>query len=470
MKRHLTTIILVASLCSTGRDDHAAPSPVPVSSDEAANAGPFVLWAREHSIGITTPEPGHGFADLQPLKAAIGQARVVALGESAHAMHESLAFRNRLWELLVREMDFTAIAVETGFSEGIHVDDYVQGRSADAFSVSRDVYHWGAPKAFEENHQLVEWMREHNHRAPAGRKIRFYGIDLSGGERRGEFTAARQALDASLAYLERVDSALGQGFRSQLAPFLAKFQDKAYSTLSPNERSSLAATIAELVSVFQRRRIAFLEQTTENDYARAFRQTVVAQYLDAHFRNSPAPDMKDPDFQEAMNIRDSAMADNLQWVLDREGPRGRVLVFAHNGHVSKSGATKEAYPEFYPRKPRTPMGQYFQSFLRDEMMVIGFTFKQRIQGIKVESKSPLAALDPDSLDGQLARVGAPLFLVDLRAAAKAGPVADWLKRATKTRKNDRYIELKPINAFDALLFVETVSAAHEIQPLRSTLK
>lgn len=118
----------------------------------------------------------------------------------------------------------------------------------------------------------------------------------------------------------------------------------------------------------------------------------------------------------------------------------------------------------------TDARRYLHSFLRDEMMVIGFTFKHGIPGFKVEGESPLAALDPDSLDGQLARVGVPLFLVDLRTAAKAGPVADWLKKAMKTRMSDRYVELKPLDAFDALLFVETVSAAYEIQPLRSSLK
>ncbi len=42
----------------------------------------MVAWAKQRAIPITTVEPGHGLADLQALKATIGQARVVTLGES----------------------------------------------------------------------------------------------------------------------------------------------------------------------------------------------------------------------------------------------------------------------------------------------------------------------------------------------------------------------------------------------------
>ena len=55
-------------------------------------------------------------------------------GEAMHDTHEHLAFRNRLFEFLVEQMGFTAIAVETGYSESVAADDYVcriwHGRTA----------------------------------------------------------------------------------------------------------------------------------------------------------------------------------------------------------------------------------------------------------------------------------------------------------------------------------------------------
>jgi erythromycin esterase len=109
-----------------------------------------VAWAKEHAIPITTVEPGHGFADLQALKTSIGQARIVALGESAHEVHEFRAFRNRLLEFLVREMVFTAIAAETGFSEGVEVDDYATGRTVESANLAQRVFMW-SPRGDREN-------------------------------------------------------------------------------------------------------------------------------------------------------------------------------------------------------------------------------------------------------------------------------------------------------------------------------
>ena len=34
-----------------------------------------------------------------------------------------------------------------------------------------------------------------------------------------------------------------------------------------------------------------------------------------------------------MACRDYAMAENVQWAVKSEGRQGRLLVFAHNGHV-----------------------------------------------------------------------------------------------------------------------------------------
>jgi erythromycin esterase len=406
-------------------------------------------------MAVTTVEPGHGFTDLQPLKTTIGQAQLVALGESAHGVHEFLAFRNRLAEFLVQEMGFTAIAVETGFYEGVQVDDYIAGGTAEKTKVAQDVFEWD-PAALEENLQLVEWMRLYNATASVARKIRFYGIDLTGGQS-GEFKESRKALDAPLAYIERLDPSLGQEFRQQLEPFLAKFSSSSYPTLAPAERNSLTAAIADLVSLFERRRIEFVAATSESDYQRAYRNAVVARELDALFRAhaNHAGNVKLKDSRDPLMVRDAGMADNVRWVLEREGPQGRVFVFAHNMHVMKSPVLKEPYPEFLPEGGRTSMGQYLRSF-GDAVVVLGFSFQRGEEALK------FPPLDATSVDGLLAQVGLPLFALDLRTAPKVGPVADWLSKGKRIRMNDRYGELAPIDAFDALVFVERVSGVHPI--------
>jgi erythromycin esterase len=38
-------------------------------------------------------------------------------------------------------------------------------------------------------------------------------------------------------------------------------------------------------------------------------------------------------------VRDSSMAENIRWILEREGPDARIVVWAHNAHVADAQAT-----------------------------------------------------------------------------------------------------------------------------------
>ena len=63
-----------------------------------------VDWLAEHAVPFATVEAGHGFADLEPLKEMIGDARVVGLGEGTHGTREHFQLKHRLVEYLATEL------------------------------------------------------------------------------------------------------------------------------------------------------------------------------------------------------------------------------------------------------------------------------------------------------------------------------------------------------------------------------
>jgi erythromycin esterase len=97
--------------------------------DRRQPAGPpsaaAVSWLRQRAIRFDTPEAGHGFADLQPLKALIGDARIVSLGEQTHGTREFFQMKHRLTEFLASEMGFTLFAIEANMPEAYKVNEYV---------------------------------------------------------------------------------------------------------------------------------------------------------------------------------------------------------------------------------------------------------------------------------------------------------------------------------------------------------
>lgn len=126
------------------------------SSFAAAQSGASIeAWIRARMWRIESVEPLGSTNDLAQLRPLIGGARVVALGEPSHGNHEPLAFRNRLFQFLVEQMGFTAIALETGFAEAKIVQDFIAGGDGSAVDVVRDGLTYGFGQ-YQENVALVQ--------------------------------------------------------------------------------------------------------------------------------------------------------------------------------------------------------------------------------------------------------------------------------------------------------------------------
>src|SRR5262249_57840982 len=69
-----------------------------------------IAWLKANAIPLATAEPGSRFEDLEPLRATIGNARVVGLGEATHGTREFFQLKHRMIEYCVSQLGFTVIA------------------------------------------------------------------------------------------------------------------------------------------------------------------------------------------------------------------------------------------------------------------------------------------------------------------------------------------------------------------------
>ena len=416
----------------------------------------FVVWAREHALPIATSEPGRGFEDLQPLQEIIGNARIVGLGESVHGTHEFFQVRHRLMEFLVEEMGFTAFAGETGLVEAVRVNDYVLGRVENlAFEDS------------EEVEALVRWMRRYNEDASHPRKLHFYGVDVHAW-----YTNPLAAIEGAWTYLDEVDPGYAAESRQALLPLVEPWQGEGlgrasvegrqrvdkYIRLPMEVRTAYTAAIADLVARFETRRVDYLGRSSEDAYEWAYRHAIVARHLDNEFRaiaSAGIPQEGPPFPAEAHIVRDRAMADNLLWELEREGPEGRIVLWAHNGHLQKS-------PLVHGDMNMTSLGEFLDSMIGDDYVSVGFTYYQG-----ADSGWPSYQTDipnpprPGSLDEAMARVGLPMFVLDLRSVPREGLAYEWLNQLRGHRISvPEYMQLNPLQAWDALFYIERISPVH----------
>jgi erythromycin esterase-like protein len=133
-----------------------------------------VEWVRASAIPLTTPEAGHGFADLQPLKTVIGNARIVSLGEATHGSREFFQIKHRMLEFLASEMGFTIFSIEANMPEAYRLNDYVLNGTGDPAALLKGMYFWTWDT--EEVLAMIRWMREFNQSGKG--RVQFTGFDM----------------------------------------------------------------------------------------------------------------------------------------------------------------------------------------------------------------------------------------------------------------------------------------------------
>lgn len=384
-----------------------------------------VSWIQAHAVPLETAEPGHGFEDLRPLAAMVGDARIVALGESTHGAREMFQMKHRLVEFLVEEMGFNVFAIEASLSDCVPIGDYVATIEGDAAEVLHGQRFWTWDT--EEVLALIEWMRRYNEDPAHPRKVKFYGFDM-------QFPA--RSITAALAGLEESDS-----LAARLGLLRNPGLRRTYDQLPNSKKQDLRAAVDELVAGV----------ASGDSWVRRHAE-VVRQY-EAMLRNP------------GLEARDRSMAENVRWIVEHEGPEAKVVVWAHNSHVA--------------RQPAPWMGHWLAGWFGDDYLAFGFSFDrgsfqararlgtQVVDGRPALEEHTVGSADRSSIDGLLARAGLPLFALSLRDLPEKGPVSRWMRRDHLMRsigsmygpQHEVYKQVALSKHFDAILFFETVSRA-----------
>src|SRR5436309_7879658 len=165
--------------------------------------------------------------DYDGLLGLIGNASFCLLGEATHGTHEFYRERAEITKRLIKEKDFTAIAVEADWPDAFRVNRYVRGlgddRSADeALSGFKRFPTWMWRNRVVLD--FVEWLREYNSSLHINAaKVGFYGLDLY---------SLYTSIEAVLGYLNKIDPAAAQRARyrySCFEPFAEDTQAYGYA-------------------------------------------------------------------------------------------------------------------------------------------------------------------------------------------------------------------------------------------------
>jgi erythromycin esterase-like protein len=277
-----------------------------------------------------------GADGVRPLVEALGDARIVLLGEATHGTHEFYRIRADLTQALIEDHGFNIVAAEADWPDAYRVNRWVRQMSDDADAEAALGGFTRFPRWMWRNDVVVEfatWLRQHNRTRPVKQRVGFYGMDLY---------SLHTSMEAVLGYLAKIDPQGASRARERYACFDRFGEDSqayGYAASVGLSRSCEDDVVAQLVDL--RRRAGEYAtrdgQVAEDEFFYAEQNARLVRNAEEYYRAMFGGRV------ESWNLRDTHMMETLQALMawtERQAGSARAVVWAHNSHLGDARATQ----------------------------------------------------------------------------------------------------------------------------------
>ena len=406
---------------------------------------------KQYARPFETPE------DLSTIIDAIGDSKIVLLGEASHGTSEFYTIRAEISKRLIEEKGFTLIAVEGDWPSTQFINRYIKGYNdepSDVREVLKGFERWPTWMwANEEIADFVSWLKNYNE--ASSDKVGFYGIDVY---------SLWESLDEVVKYLrktnpEGTDLAFAQKAISCFEPFNRHPETYAFSSMNitdacVEEVSKLVASIRGNEENYKNEKEADLNLKIN---------ALVAKNAEEYYRAMVRSD------ELSWNVRDEHMVEAINEVMDYHGKDAKIIIWEHNTHIGDASATD------MKAAGMINVGQILrQQNRKDNVFAIGFGTHRGTVIAADEWGAPqkIITVPParkDSWEDALHRAGAfdkmLVFTEENRAL-----FTDWIgHRAIGVVYNPdyeaygNYVPSKVGYRYDAFLYIEQTKALSPIQ-------
>jgi len=425
-------------------------------------------WIKQQATSFSLDSPTSLNAALDRLMASLDPSlRVLGLGEALHGGEEILLLRNRIFQRLVEEHGFSAIALESSFPRAQAVNEHVAGRGPKSYDDLREAGFSHGFGRLEANRELVQWMREYNADEAHRAKLRFYGFDSPTEMMFAD--SPRQVIHFVLDYLASIDGpGTGRDEERQKIDWLlgqdsewenpAAMMDPKKSIGLSSDACTLRIQVEDLIAEMQVRRPELVAKNGEDRYLEAVHFAEMARkLLNYHAAQASVsePGVSEPGRRivQCLGLRDAMMADNLAYAAAREhrnhglDGRGRVLAFAHNSHLQRG---KAEWQLGSLALAWWPAGAHLSQVLGSRYAVIG-------TAVGVSPENGIAQPEEGSLEARLLSLPGPMrLIVTERGRRLAESEMQALAARSASALNSTYFPLtaQSISDFDALAVLD----------------
>jgi erythromycin esterase-like protein len=342
--------------------------------------------------------------DLEPLRRIVGDATVVALGESYHTSGGFYLMKHRIFRFLVEEMGFRAFAMETNWQSAERAAAYVQTCGGTAEEAIRGESVWEST----EYADLLRWMCEWNsvHPDPAD-KLAMFGFDIQQPWHDGP---------GLVTFLQRIGISPNDWRSDGLHSCEQAFTPAHMPGEIPPALHNTCVQALDAIEQHLRTNQADVQRrTSKQDFDIALLRVIgLRAWEESAFTIAR-------DFSAGFNVRDEAMAYAFHVRRAMKAPNAKTVVWAANMHVTRNPLEGEQLGREV-LLPLQPIGSFLAATFGQKYV----TFALTAYDTEVDfgnSACGLVSRTPDSVEERLAKFGHGALLVRPRRGPRPDEAA-----------------------------------------------
>ena len=462
-----------------------------VAWEQSSGGDALQRWIEQSAVTINGgPDRDWIARDTERLIAAIGNARIVMLGEPSHGAGAAFAAKVRLVRLLHERLGFDVLVWESGFIDLERTEAGLRGDLDPVEAAQRGILKiWSASA---ECKPLFAYAKTgHSGVRPltmAGFDMQLTApgtLDYFAGELRafvGKLSSKTRSRAEALAdsvlshfgrlnrYIEALATKAGELGHAGIITGAA--QGAAIQAWDKTEGDALRPVAADLDRLDEAAGALLQLLRGSDDNAASvpagragfmIRAITSLEGYGANLLETYGKHSAEEAAQYSLtseNRRDRINAENLRWLIDKAYAGRKIMVWAHNAHVMNAwygrGFDSVSFEPLIDGMK--PMGVWLAGWYGDALYKIGFTTYDGSDGWIGGPPEPVPPALPASLEERLHRMGVPEVLLPLHTAGGLRS----LPGTTVSMRIPKYkTEVIPNSAlpFDALYFIDTMKPA-----------
>ncbi len=268
-----------------------------------------IKWFEERvSVLKSVDADNDDFSDLEALQKSFQDTKIIAMGESTHGTSEFFRLKHRMLAYCVENLGVRVFAMEGNMLTVENINQYVLGAPGNAKESMRGIFMvWYN----EEVREMIDWVRNYN-LIHEGDEIAFVGYDIQ------EIT---QPIDSLLSFLFEMDPILLAQVEKALTDLRANGSQYYYVSDSVKE-----AWLRDANLVYE------LVQKSSQNWSVEDRTKLIWGFQYANLIRQFANNLHKGHLSF---YRDEAMAENIIWFMEELYPQKRMMVWAHDYHISR---------------------------------------------------------------------------------------------------------------------------------------